>query len=318
MSRSPGVSGERGGVSLQTRLIFLVILIVSTVLLVSTSANLWTTAQGLEEDIKEQGLLVAQGVAAAVVSEQDLDNPIFLQRQVAEMRSRGDIKRIAVFALKPHGLASVVSSDPTEVETLVAVVQKSVREGRTVAIRRVTEKGRAWNVAAPIKSGPVVVGAVAVEVSLRRVDIWAARLRRQSLGIMAGALVVIVGFLTWHLRRSVTRPIQELVTSMARAEQGDLGVKADLRRQDELGRLAENFNRMLERIGNFNEELRRKVEQATRELTERNADLSKLNARLFELQRELVRSNRLATVGELAAMVAHEVSAPLNAISGHV
>jgi two-component system, NtrC family, sensor kinase len=75
--------------------------------------------------------------------------------------------------------------------------------------------------------------------------------------------------------------------------------------------LAESFNRMLRRIRNFNAELQEKVAQATAELRE-------LNGKLFEARREMGRLERLAAVGEVAAMVAHEVGTPLTSVSGHL
>ena len=304
---------------LQTKIIFLVILIVSTVLFVSTGMSLRTAARSFDEDVKEQGLLVAQGLAAAVGSARDLDDPLPLRREVeGQMRPRGNIKKIAVFAVRAQDLVPVVLSDREAVQALSGVAQASVTQGRTVAVQQTSETGRVWGVATPIKVGETALGAVGVEVSLKRADVLAASQARQSMEIMGMAAVIIVGFLGWYLHRNVNRPIHALVKTMARAERGDLAAKVDLERQDELGRLAESFNRMLERVANFNQELRLEVEQATRELADRNEELTKLNDRLFDTQRDLIRSNRLAAVGQLAAMVAHEVGTPLNAISGHV
>jgi two-component system, NtrC family, sensor kinase len=75
--------------------------------------------------------------------------------------------------------------------------------------------------------------------------------------------------------------------------------------------LAESFNRMLRRIRNFNGELQETVAQAT-------AELRDLNGKLFEARREMGRLERLAAVGEVAAMVAHEVGTPLTSVSGHL
>jgi two-component system, NtrC family, sensor kinase len=118
---------------------------------------------------------------------------------------------------------------------------------------------------------------------------------------------------------------------MAQAEAGDLGVAARIARHDELGRLAASFNRMLRkiqqgyedkvelmtRIENFNRELQAEVERATAELAARHEELRQAHAQFFELQRQLNRTERLAMAGQLAAMMAHDVSTPLNAISGH-
>jgi signal transduction histidine kinase len=129
--------------------------------------------------------------------------------------------------------------------------------------------------------------------------------------LMGASTAAIVLLMSLFLRQTLHRRLQNLVTTMARAEAGDLAAEARVHTQDELGRLAASFNRMLRRIRNFNTELQEKVEQATAELRE-------LNEKLFEMRREMVRLERLAAVGEVAAMVAHEVGTPLTAVSGHL
>jgi signal transduction histidine kinase len=180
--------------------------------------------------------------------------------------------------------------------------------------------------------GGEIVGAIVVKFSLEIADRLAAKERRQSFFIMVVASVLIGGFLGWYLQQNISRPIQALVGTMAKAEAGNLGAEARLGRDDELGRLAEGFNRMLRRIQggydenvkllarieNFNRELRSEVERATRELAARNEDLRQANAMLFDVQRQLSRTERLAMAGQLAAMVAHEIGNPLHSISGHV
>jgi two-component system NtrC family sensor kinase len=148
---------------------------------------------------------------------------------------------------------------------------------------------------------------------------------------MTAASVFIVGGLGWYLQHHVNQPIQTLVRTMAQAEAGDLAAAARIARHDELGRLAASFNRMLRkiqqgyedkvglmaRIENFNRELQAEVERATHELAARHEELRQAHTQFFELQRQLNRTERLAMAGQWAAMMAHDVSAPLNAISGH-
>lgn len=68
---------------------------------------------------------------------------------------------------------------------------------------------------------------------------------------------------------------------------------------------------LMTQISRFNEELRSKVDAATQAL-------SSANHTLFETQQRLVRSERLAVAGQMAASLAHEIGTPLNAISGHL
>jgi signal transduction histidine kinase len=89
-------------------------------------------------------------------------------------------------------------------------------------------------------------------------------------------------------------------------------------RNDEIGAVAKGLNEMLARMQNFNVELQRKVSEATQELRGKNAELVKSYERVLELREALERAQQMATVGQMAANVAHQIGTPLNLISGYV
>jgi signal transduction histidine kinase len=111
-----------------------------------------------------------------------------------------------------------------------------------------------------------------------------------------------------------------------------LEAEAHIRSQDELGELGRHFNRMLKtiretheqnvqllsQVNQFNEELTRRIEEATSELSKRNEELRLLNEALFESQRQLSQSEKLAALGQVTAMMAHQIGTPLNSISGYI
>jgi signal transduction histidine kinase len=103
-------------------------------------------------------------------------------------------------------------------------------------------------------------------------------------------------------------------------------------RTGEFGWLASSYNRMLrrlkasidenrqllEQIRRFNDELKEKVQGATEELAAKNVQLQEVNERLFTTQRQMTTMEKLATLGQVATIIAHELGTPLNAISGHL
>jgi signal transduction histidine kinase len=80
---------------------------------------------------------------------------------------------------------------------------------------------------------------------------------------------------------------------------------------DDLNARDQEREGLLAKISGFNDELRSQVEAATREL-------SASNQALLQTQQRLIRSERLAVAGQMAASLAHEIGTPLNAISGHL
>jgi signal transduction histidine kinase len=318
--------------SLQTRIIGLVMLIVALVLFFSSYLDSKLSKQAFERDLQDQTVSLAQELAAGIAARQIIGAPDVLRKEIEALKAvRKSLQSLDVFLSSPQGpvLSASTSGSPQAVPK--PEVWSRVQEGRVSTSLEKLQRPRIWEVIAPIRLQGEIVGALRVRSSLENADRLAARERRQSLSIMTAAAVLIVGGLGWYLQHHVSQPIQTLVQTMAQAEAGDLAAAAQIARHDELGRLAASFNRMLRkiqesykdkvelmaRIENFNRELQAEVERATHELAMRHEDLRRAHGQFFELQRQLNRTERLAMAGQLAAMIAHDVSTPLNAISGH-
>jgi signal transduction histidine kinase len=134
-------------------------------------------------------------------------------------------------------------------------------------------------------------------------------LAQTSAAVLVFALVMVT-VMAPLVSRALARPIAELAEGAAQFTRGNLQHRIHLHRRDELGDLARAFNEMgrsLEatsgELVRFNERLQEQVEERTRELK--------------QAQQQLLRSQRLAAVGDLAAGLAHEVNNPLCAIVGN-
>jgi signal transduction histidine kinase len=148
---------------------------------------------------------------------------------------------------------------------------------------------------------PVSVGApsvVALEVSrslaghadVRRTVVRNAALT--ALGVAALSALVT----TLLCLALIERPLAALVTQARRVGEGDLSYRIVTRRHDEIAVLGQEMNRMCDRLRELQESERAQVQAKTQALA------------------QLRHADRLATVGRLAAGLAHELGTPLNVV----
>ncbi len=130
-----------------------------------------------------------------------------------------------------------------------------------------------------------------------------------SLIIMTAAFLAAI-----LLSRSLTRPLSQLVDRMSLAAEGDLSSQIHLGTKDETAVLANSFNQMIselkesrDQLEDINRDLDQKVKERTRQLEEQNRAVK-------EAQEALLRTTRLASVGEIAGRAAHEVLNPLTSL----
>ena len=127
-----------------------------------------------------------------------------------------------------------------------------------------------------------------------------------------GALLLVVmaaaAALSLRLARSVFRPLERMADTMRRVEAGDIDARSALPAPegsaDEIGQLAAHLDRLLDTIAAHTRELDAKVAERTRELA--------------DAQQQLVRSEKLAAIGQLTASIAHEVNNPIAVIQGNL
>lgn len=153
-----------------------------------------------------------------------------------------------------------------------------------------------------------ILGVLDTNLSLARAD---ENLRSSTWQMALYTLIAVVGIslLTWvFVWRVVHRPVKALTAATHRLREGDLGHQIELpHSSDEIGELAESFNLMSVRLREANDEitawartLEDRVDQKTRELK--------------KAHEHILRVEKMASIGKLAAVVAHEVNNPLSGI----
>jgi two-component system, NtrC family, sensor kinase len=138
-----------------------------------------------------------------------------------------------------------------------------------------------------------VLGVLDVTMSLRDVERDLTAARAQLFLFMLLAILCIVVPMVLLITRLVLRPVEHLVVGTNRLAAGDLKHSIPVGGDDEMGDLARSFNEMTSRLAKSDRELR-------------------------EAQEHLLRAEKLAAVGRMAATVAHEINNPLAGVYTYI
>ncbi|HCV43108.1 MAG TPA: hypothetical protein DGH68_06460 [Bacteroidetes bacterium] len=152
-----------------------------------------------------------------------------------------------------------------------------------------------------------ILGVLDVKMSLAQIDAHIDESRNQLLlfsGVAVLLISVVSGGFIWIV---INRPVKRLMGGMKMVSSGRLDQKLETSSMDELGELAHTFNRMTEDLAKAREEITAWSHTLEHKVEEKTADLERAH-------KHMVTVEKMASLGNLAATVAHELNNPLEGI----
>jgi two-component system NtrC family sensor kinase len=254
-----------------------------------------------------------------------------LYTTIATMASEPGMVRVRIFDQEGR---IKYSSDPKEVNTMVnkgaeacygchAQAQPLARLNRPDRFRiyRANGEGRVLGVINPIENQPAcsnaachahpasqqILGVLDTNLSLARADASLAESTRQMLIYTVLAVLLISLLSGAFVLRLVDRPVKVLQSGTEKLAKGELGYQIPVLSHDEVGDLANSFNVMSLQLRAANEEITSWAHTLEARVEEKTSELKRAHEHVLHVE-------KMASIGKMAAVVAHEINNPLSGI----
>jgi len=288
--------------SLISRIILFNVLLLALGVGIFTLFHLYREQGHLIGTTRQHANMLLGTIEKSIFNSMRLGNTSEVQAILETVGHGHGISGVRIF--NPEGIV-LKSADPEEIGVLVNSHDLSLfNQGLSEGVFQSKDGGRVLTIVRPIVSdercfgchgnGPRVIGVLNMDFSLAEMYL---QLRETSQLFVVSTLIILAllaAGISVVMIKFLRRPLEKITQCMAQVEEGDLTVRMHPIQNDEIGQLMDGFNSM---VGN---------------LSRAQNELEKYHYQQME------RVDRLASVGEMAAGLAHEIKNPLAGISGAI
>jgi len=135
-------------------------------------------------------------------------------------------------------------------------------------------------------------------------------------GTIGAGLIALMGY--WLARR-IARPIQDITdVSLKVVKDKNFDLQVPVEGADEIGLLATSVNQLIAWAKQYTHELELSAAKLEMRVEERTEELSKTVTQLQETQAQLIQTEKMSSLGQMVAGIAHEINNPINFIQGNI
>jgi signal transduction histidine kinase len=139
------------------------------------------------------------------------------------------------------------------------------------------------------------------------------------IGLLFVGVMALAAAFSLRWAQSIFKPVQQMNQTMQAVEQGQSQARVGaVEAQDELGALANHLDALLDVVDHNTQRLQQWAQTLDHKVQERTRELELSNASLRKAQQQLVKSEKLAAIGQLTASIAHEINNPIAVMQGNL
>ncbi len=152
-----------------------------------------------------------------------------------------------------------------------------------------------------------VLGVLDVRMSLKQIDENLAESKWHMVLSALGTVLIIGVVSAGFINKVVRRPVRKLIEGTKQVSDGNLEFRTSTDSKDELGDLAASFNKMAADLKQAYDEIKRWSETLEEKVKQKTEELQKV-------QNHIILMEKMASLGQLSATVAHELNNPLEGV----